>query len=111
MITLVLYTLLSVVGVLSLSVEMLDESEAPLALLYGETTGVSSGFIAAIAIFSVLNGALSQIIMGSRVLYGMRAQGWLPEIFANVGSRTQTPVFATVVIVLAVAVAVGAFVS
>lgn len=104
LITLVLYTLLSVIGVLSLSVETLGESEAPLALLYRETTGASSGFIAAIAIFSVLNGALIQIIMGSRVLYGMGAQGWLPEIFASVGNRTQTPIFATVVIVLAVAV-------
>jgi amino acid transporter len=62
---------------------------------YRETTGASSGFIAAIAIFSVLNGALIQIIIGLRVLYGMGAQGWLPEIFVNVGSRTQTPVFAS----------------
>ena len=34
----------------------------------------------------------------------MAAQGWLPEIFVNVASRIQTPSFATVVIVLAVAV-------
>ncbi|MGB0553003.1 MAG: hypothetical protein ACPGQV_10565 [Alphaproteobacteria bacterium] len=75
-----------------------------MALLYRETKGASSGFIAAIAIFFVLNGALIHIIMGLRVLYGMGAQDWLHEIFTNVGSWTQTAVFATVVIVLAVAV-------
>ena len=37
-------------------------------------------------------------------LYGFGAQGWVPEIFANEGSRTQTLIFSTVVIVLAVAV-------
>jgi len=37
-------------------------------------------------------------------LYGLGAQGWVPEIFANAGSRTQTLIFWTVVIVLAVAV-------
>ena len=37
-------------------------------------------------------------------LYGLGAQGWVPEIFANAESRTQTLIFSTVVIVLAVAV-------
>ena len=38
------------------------------------------------------------------LLYGLGAQGSVPEIFANKGSRTQTLIFSTVVIVLAVAV-------
>ncbi len=37
-------------------------------------------------------------------LYGLGVQDWVPEIFANAGSRTQTLIFWTVVIVLAVAV-------
>jgi len=44
-----------------LSFEVLGESEAPLGLFYLETTGASSVFIATIAIFSDLNGALIQI--------------------------------------------------
>jgi APA family basic amino acid/polyamine antiporter len=90
--------LLHLVGVLTLSVEILGESEAPSVFLYREATGAYFGFIAAIAIFSILNGALIQIIMGSRIFYGMAARGWLLEIFVNVGSRTQTLIFATVVI-------------
>ncbi len=104
LVTAVLYTLLSVVAVLGLPVAALGESEAPLALLYRETTGASSGLIAGIAIFSILNGALIQMIMGARVLYGMAAQGWLPAVLARVGERTQTPVTATLCIVVIVTV-------
>jgi amino acid transporter len=49
-----------------------------------------------ISIFAVVNGALIQIIMGSRILYGMSRQGWLPALFGRVWRKTQTPVAATI---------------
>jgi amino acid transporter len=49
----------------------------------------------ALVVVAVTNGALVQIIMASRVLYGLSRQGWLPGIFGRVGTRTQTPVVAT----------------
>jgi amino acid transporter len=48
----------------------------------------------------VLNGALIQFIMASRVLYGMARQGWLPPGLGRVNHRTRTPVFATALISL-----------
>lgn len=74
LITQVLHTLLQVVVVLSLSFEVLGENEAPVTLLYRETKSISFRFIAAIAIFSVLNDALMKMIRGSRVLYGIAGQ-------------------------------------
>lgn len=95
LVTTVLYVLLSVVAVLAVPPERLAGSEAPLAVLFRETTGVSAHLIAAIAVFSVINGALIQIIKTSRVLYGMARQGWLPARLATVGRRTRTPWVAT----------------
>ncbi len=45
---------------------------------------------------AVLNGLLIQIIMASRVLYGMSAAGWLSAWFMHIHPRTRTPVRATV---------------
>ena len=88
--------------------QALAESAAPLSLIFEKTSGLSSDLVSAIALVAVLNGALVQIIMGSRVLYGLAAQGWLPGRFARTNARTRTPVFSTLVITAAVlALALG----
>ena len=50
-----------------------------------------------IALVATLNGIIVQIIMSSRVLYGLARQGDLPGAFATVSERTRTPVIATAV--------------
>ena len=52
--------------------------------------------------FAVVNGALIQIIMASRILYGMGRQGWLPGIISRVHPRTQTPHIATLIITVGI---------
>jgi APA family basic amino acid/polyamine antiporter len=91
-----LYVLVALVAVLSLPPTQLATSAAPLALIFEHTTGHSPTLIAAISLFAVINGALVQIIMASRMFYGMSAAGWLPGMFAQVSARTGTPVVATV---------------
>jgi len=68
----------------------------------------------AIGIIAVLNGALVQIIMASRVLYGLGNQGLLPAgvsgTFARINPFTQTPLIATGLItgiILALALGFG----
>ncbi len=90
-----LYLLVALVAVLSLPPEQLAASTAPLALIVERSGGHSPLFIAAISLFAVINGALIQIIMAARMLYGMGAAGWIPEVFAQVSLRTGTPVVAT----------------
>jgi APA family basic amino acid/polyamine antiporter len=91
-----LYLLVALVAVLSLPPVQLAASAAPLALLFEHATGYSPTLIAAIGLFAVINGALIQIIMASRMFYGMSTAGWLPEMFAQVSNFTGTPVVATV---------------
>jgi amino acid transporter len=66
-----------------------------IALVFERLTGASPLTMSAIAIVATLNGIIVQIIMSSRVLYGLSAQGELPQAFAIVSPRTRTPVMAT----------------
>lgn len=94
-ITTVLYMMIATVAVVALPQDALAGSEAPLALIYTQVTGAPATVISLIALVAVLNGALIQIIMGSRVLYGLSAEGWLPSVVGKVDPRTRTPVIAT----------------
>ncbi len=97
--TLVVSTLIYVavvsVAVLSVSPNELAASKAPLGLVFHEITGLSSIAINAIAIVATLNGVIVQIIMASRVLYGLARQNSVPEVFGSVNPVTRTPLVAT----------------
>ncbi len=97
--TLVVSTLIYVavvsVAVLSVSPNELAASKAPLGLVFHEITGLSSIAINAIAIVATLNGVIVQIIMASRVLYGLARQNSVPEVFGAVNPVTRTPLVAT----------------
>jgi APA family basic amino acid/polyamine antiporter len=97
-ITTVLYMLVSTVAVLTVNPSELAASGAPLALVYEQATGREPLFITSIGLAAVINGALIQIIMASRVLYGMARQGWMPAFFAKVNATTRTPVITTLLL-------------
>ncbi len=94
----VLYLLVSLVAVLALPVADLAGSSAPLALIYERATGDAPTLISIISLFAVVNGALIQIIMAARVIYGMSREGWLHPALGAVHPRTRTPLLATLVI-------------
>ncbi len=75
----------------------LAQSSAPLALVFERLTGASPRTLSLIAVVATINGVIVQIIMASRVLYGLARQGELPAAFAAVSKTTRTPVFATAV--------------
>jgi basic amino acid/polyamine antiporter, APA family len=100
--TTVLYVLVSAIAVLSVPIETLAAAPAPLSLLFRELTGASPTLISAIAIVAALNGGVIQIIMASRVLYGLSRQGSLPAALGVVNPVTATPVRATLIVVAAV---------
>jgi len=93
--TLVLYVAVTLVAVRSLPIEELAASEAPLALVYARAGGDAVLFVGLVAIAATANGALIQMIMASRVLYGLAAQRQLPRFLACVHPRTRTPLIAT----------------
>jgi basic amino acid/polyamine antiporter, APA family len=94
-----LYLAVSLTCVLTLDPAELAGSDRPLALVFERATGRSPTVISAISLVAVSNGALVQIVMGSRVLYGLARKGWLPAALGRVHPRTRTPLAATAVIV------------
>lgn len=99
-VTTIFYILIAMVAVLLIPTKELALSNAPLAMLYETTTGQSPVIITVISLISVVNGALIQMIMGSRVLYGMSKKKWLPSKIGEIHSATHTPLIATMIIVL-----------
>jgi APA family basic amino acid/polyamine antiporter len=98
LLTMLLYALVSVVAVVNLAPPQLAASKAPLADVYSAATGRKPVLISVISLFAIVNGALVQIIMASRIIYGMSRQGWLPACFGRVSQRTRTPVEATLLV-------------
>ena len=94
-VTTILYLLVMTTAVLGLPMEELVQSKAPLATLYERSSGEAATLISFIGMFAIINGALIQIIMASRVLYGLSSRGQLPAFFSRVNTRTQTPILAT----------------
>ena len=96
-----LYLLVVVVSTTLVSPSDLAESEAPLTLVI-ERSGASQGvLLSTIGMIAAMNGVIVQIIMGSRILYGLATEGWIHSRFARVHRAYQTPVTATLVVLAA----------
>lgn len=97
----VLYLLIVMVSMAVVNPTQLAASEAPLSLVFSKVSSIDPLYISVIGIAAAVNGVLVQIIMGSRILYGLSRQGWLHSIFARVHAVHRTPVFATIVVTAA----------
>ncbi|MCJ7765373.1 MAG: APC family permease [Thiovulaceae bacterium] len=93
-----LYLAVSLVSVLLLSPQQLSSTDAPFATIYEHATGKSATFITVISILAIINGALIQIIMASRMVYGISKRGWLPSALSHVNTKTKTPVLSTLLV-------------
>lgn len=71
---------------------------APLAALYAAATGRSGAPIAALATIAMVNGVLVQMLMASRVLYGMAREGMAPDWLGGLHEGRQTPARATLLV-------------
>ncbi|POF28896.1 APC family permease [Roseibium marinum] len=101
-ITVFVYVLLAVIASLAEDRQAIVSSTAPLARLYESVSGLSGKPVAAAATIAMINGILVQIVMASRVLYGMANEGLAPMWLAKVDSRRQTPVRATLIVAAAI---------
>ncbi len=94
----VFYFLISLLSILVVTPAELAGSDAPLALIYNKMTDSNGNIIVWISIVSIMNGALIQMVMASRILYGMSRHNWLPAFFGTVHMKRRTPVNATLVV-------------
>lgn len=90
-----LYVLVAWISLASVDRGELAHSAAPLALVFNRLTGMSPKTMSIVASVATLNGIVVQVIMSSRVLYGVAHQGGLPGWFGAVSRSTRTPVLAT----------------
>lgn len=97
-----LYFLIAFLCIMIVPPAELALSDAPLALVYERATGNKPVLISFIGLFAVVNGALIQIIMATRILYGLSRQGWLPGILGKVNPKTHTPIIATFIVAVSV---------
>lgn len=94
-ITSILYIMIMIAAIYLMTPEGLSQSSAPLAELYAQQTNSNNNIILFIGMISILNGALIQVIMAARVLYGLASNRQLPQFLAYISPKTQTPVTAT----------------
>ncbi len=77
--TIIIYIAVILAALATTPTDAIAGSQAPLALVFQETTGLSPLSITLIAIVATINGIIVQIIMAARVLYGLANQGSLPS--------------------------------
>lgn len=92
----VLYVLVVGMSILVVDPAVLGASDAPLVLVY-ETAGGSAALMAMFGALAMINGVLVQLLMVSRVFYGLGRLGTLPAALGKVEPRSGTPVTATVI--------------
>lgn len=98
LITTFLYALVSFAAVRAVPFAELAASDRPLVLVWQAGSAFSPTFLSAIAVVAALNGVLAQIVMASRVLFGLgRRVSWL-HVFNHAHPRFGTPVLATLVL-------------
>lgn len=105
MVSVLMYFLVTLIALLALPLDELQRSDAPLADVLRSRSNMAAKWVAGISVLAILNGVLAQIIMTSRVLYGMASQKQVPAWFAHVNAYTRTPIVATLVVVVLIFIA------
>ena len=103
-----LYVTLSIACAVFIPSSVFVASDSPLVSIV-EFKGYNPTIMAVISMIAIINGALVQLIMASRVLYGMAEQKIFLSIFKLINKTTHTPVVATVAIATIVAIFATSF--
>lgn len=97
-ITTVIYALVTLAAVRAVPSDALAGSTSPLVLVWQAGMGGTGNFLSAIAVFAALNGVLAQIVMASRVLFGLGKRTPALALFHHAHPRFGTPALATALI-------------
>jgi amino acid transporter len=101
----VLYLLVVVVATTLVSPADLAASPAPLTLVFERSGASHVVLLSLIGMIAAMNGVIVQLIMASRILYGLANEGWIHSRFATVHGTFKTPVIATLAVVAAMIIA------
>ncbi len=88
----VVYLLVTVIASMAVPTDTLSKSDGPLLEVVDQgPLGMSTKIFAAIALFALTNGALINMIMASRLVYGMAQQRIVPSALGRVHEGRRTP--------------------
>ena len=87
-----LYFIVALIVTLAVPLEQISVSKAPLADILAQKGEFFPYLISMISLIAIVNGSLVQVIMASRVLYGMSSQGLIHPTLARLNTKTRTPV-------------------
>ncbi|WP_327119765.1 APC family permease [Nocardia sp. NBC_01730] len=91
------YVLVSISAIALVPAELLGEGDTPLLKVVEiGAPGFPTHIFAYITMFAVANSALINMLMASRLIYGMARQGVLPRPFGQVHETRRTPYIAIV---------------
>src|SRR5215208_3313347 len=104
----VIYLLVTFTASMVVPTATLAESSGPLLeVVEAGPIAIPTKLFAAIALLAVSNGALINMIMASRIVYGMGDQGVVPTVFSTVQRGRRTPwvsiLFTTIIALLLLA--------
>jgi len=99
-----IYLLVTIAASSVVPTNRLTESDGPLLEVVKEGSALPPRLFSAIALLAVANGALINMVMASRLLYGMARERVVPDPFGRVHSGRRTP---WVAIVFTTLLAVG----
>ena len=100
LITTCLYLLVAWVALHALPIDELARSDAPFADMLSHTPWLAKS-ISLIGLIAIINGALIQVLMGSRMLFGLSRNKQLPDFLNRLNSK-QIPINATLVVIVMV---------
>ncbi len=107
-IALVIYIVVTLIAGMAVPVDRLSESDGPLLeVVQLGPLAIETKVFSAIALFALTNGALINMIMASRLVYGMAAQGIVPRAMGRVNRNRKTPWVAIVFVAVIAFALVG----
>lgn len=92
----IFYTLVAVAALGLLTPDELADASAPLVATV-EAGGLPTWPVAVLSLWIIMNGALAQIVMASRVFYDLSHRGGAPGPLGRIWDRTDTPAIGTLV--------------
>jgi len=108
-VSLALYVLLALVAVAAPDSAAVAGSSAPMATLFEQVSGMDSSLVAAVASLAMVNGILIQILVASRVLFGMATDRLMPSYLRRLDDERHTPTTATATVAALVVVLIVFF--
>lgn len=96
LLTSVIYFLIAIITVASVDMSALTKKSAPFAEMLADRTPVGSQLISIISIIATINGGLIQIILSSRIFYGMGRKNLGINLFSRINPITHTPLYGVI---------------